>query len=160
MDSKKDSTRHRLDILLVENDPGIVEITKIAFREAGFEEDVTSVDDGDEALAFLRNEESSQGTNRPDIIFLDLHLPKQSGLEVLEEIKANPNWSVTPVVIVSGYPDLREIRKAYELHASCFIRKPNDLGEFLEFAKVCFQFWGNLVTLPRAPSARTGKDAS
>ena len=139
----------RLDILLVENDPATAKITNMAFKEAGLHEDVTSVRDGDEALAFLRNEQNYHPSRHPDLIFLDLHLPKKSGLEVLQEIKANPQWSTTPVVVVSGTADPQEIKKAYELHASCYVRKPNDLDEFLRFAKVCFDFWGTLVELPQ-----------
>ncbi|HEY3940258.1 MAG TPA: response regulator [Bryobacteraceae bacterium] len=142
-----------LDILLVENDPAMAELTRIAFREAGLHEGVTAVRDGDEALAYLRREEQSVEHSHPDIIFLDLHLPKKSGLEVLKEIKMNPSWMVTPVVVVSGWADPMEIRKAYELHASCYVRKPSDLEQFLRFAKVCFEFWGSVVTLP-AKAAR------
>jgi two-component system, chemotaxis family, response regulator Rcp1 len=141
--------RPQLDILLVENDSGMAELTNIAFKEAGLLEGVTCVSDGEEALAFLRREERYQSRQHPDMIFLDLHLPKLSGLEVLEEIKTNPNWSATPVIVVSGHSDLREIRRAYQLHASCYIRKPDDLDEFLQFAKVCYEFWGDVVTLPQ-----------
>ena len=152
MDQKErgDQPRPQLDILLVENDARMAELTKIAFKEAGLHEGVTCVSDGDEALVFLRKEEHYKGQQHPDMIFLDLHLPKQSGLEVLEEIKANPNWTATPVVVVSGYSDPQEIRKAYELHASCYVRKPDDLDEFLQFAKICYEFWGSVVTLPQS----------
>ena len=158
MDQKegRDQSRPQLDILLVENDAGMAALTKIAFKEAGLHEGVTCVSDGEEALAFLRKEEHHKGHQHPDMIFLDLHLPKQSGLEVLEEIKANPNWSATPVVVVSGYSDAQEIRKAYELHASCYVRKPDDLDEFMRFAKVCYEFWGSVVTL--APSEKMVKE--
>ena len=87
----------------------------------------------------------------PDVIFLDLHLPKKSGLEVLAEIKGSGRLSVTPVVVVSGSENPNEIREAYELHASCYIRKPDDLHEFLRFIKICFEFWGSVVTLPPKP---------
>lgn len=146
----KNQLSPRLDILLVENDAGIAELTNIAFKEAGLLEGVTCVSDGEEALVFLRKEEHYQGHQHPHMIFLDLHLPKKSGLEVLEEIKTNPNWSATPVVVVSGHSDPREIRKAYELHASCYVRKPDDLHDFLRFARVCYEFWGSVVTLPGA----------
>jgi two-component system, chemotaxis family, response regulator Rcp1 len=146
---RRDQTRPQLDILLVENDAAMAELTNIAFKEAGLLEGVTSVSDGEEALAFLRREEAYRMHSHPDMIFLDLHLPKLTGLEVLEEIKTNPNWSATPVVVVSGYSDLGEIRRAYELHASCYVRKPDNLDEFLRFAKVCYDFWGSVVTLPQ-----------
>jgi len=138
----------RLDILLIENDPAAAVLTREAFKEVGLHEGVTSVRDGDEAIAYLRNEQNYSEHFHPDVIFLDLHLPKVSGLEVLQEIKKNPAWSPTPVVIVSGSADPAEIRRAYELHASCYIRKPSDLEEFLRFIRICYEFWGSVVTLP------------
>jgi CheY-like chemotaxis protein len=143
-----------LDILLVENDPAMAELTRIAFREAGMHEGVTSVRDGEEALAYLRKDQPGVECVHPDLIFLDLHLPKKSGLEVLKEIKMNPAWMVTPVVVVSGWADPIEIRKAYELHASCYVRKPSDLEQFLRFARICFEFWGSVVTLPTRANGR------
>lgn len=141
----------RLDILLIENDPAAARLTKEAFREAGLMEGVRSVPDGDEALACLRREQQYANHPHPDIIFLDLHLPKKSGLEVLAEIKGNAKLSVTPVVVVSGSGNPREIREAYELHASCYVRKPDDLHQFLRFVQICYQFWGEVVSLPPKP---------
>jgi two-component system, chemotaxis family, response regulator Rcp1 len=138
----------KLDILLIENDPAAARLTKEAFREAGLTEGVRSIPDGDEALAYLRREEKYADQPHPDVIFLDLHLPKKSGLEVLAEIKANPRLMVTPVIVVSGSADPHEIREAYELHASCYVRKPDDLDHFLKFIRICYEFWGGVVTLP------------
>ncbi len=143
----------RLDILLIENDPAAAVLTREAFKEVGMHEGVTSVRDGDEALAYLRNEQNYTPHLHPDVIFLDLHLPKISGLEVLKEIKDNPAWVATPVIVVSGSADPAEIRRAYELHASCFIRKPSDLEDFLRFIRVCYEFWGSVVTLPSGKNA-------
>jgi two-component system, chemotaxis family, response regulator Rcp1 len=145
------STGKQLDILIIENDPAAAHLTKEAFREAGLTKAVTSIPDGDQALAYLRREGAHNLKPHPDVIFLDLHLPKKPGLEVLAEIKSNPRLSVTPVVIVSGSENPREVREAYELHASCYIRKPDDLYEFLYFIKICFDFWGSVVTLPPKP---------
>ena len=141
-------SRERLNILLIENDAAAAALTKVAFREAGLHEGVYSVRDGDEALAFLRNEENTSDGAHPDVIFLDLHLPKKSGLEVLREIKTNPAWAATPVVVVSGSANPAEIRSAYELHASCYVRKPSELDQFLRFIRICYEFWGSVVTLP------------
>lgn len=146
----------RLDVLIVENDPAAARLTKEAFREAGLMEAVSSVPDGDEALAYLRRQEKYKDHPHPDIIFLDLHLPKKSGLEVLHEIKSNPRLMITPVVVVSGSADPREIREAYELHASCYIRKPADLHQFLYFIRVCYEFWGSVVQLPPKPEFANG----
>jgi two-component system, chemotaxis family, response regulator Rcp1 len=139
-----------LNILLIENDLAAARLTKEAFREAGLGEGVRSVPDGEEALAYLRREEKYANHPHPDVIFLDLHLPKMSGLEVLAEIKRNPRLLVTPVVVVSGSADPHEIREAYELHASCYVRKPDDLHNFLKFIRICYEFWGEVVTLPSA----------
>ena len=145
------SANDQLDVLIIENDPAATRLTQEAFREAGLTKRLTSIPDGDEALAFLRHEGDHQFHPYPDVIFLDLHLPKKSGLTVLAEIKSNSRLAVTPVVVVSGSENPSEIREAYELHASCYIRKPDDLHEFLHFIKVCFDFWGSVVTLPPKP---------
>jgi chemotaxis family two-component system response regulator Rcp1 len=147
MASSTEVFRH-LDVLVIENDPAAARLTKEAFKEAGLTEGVHSVPDGDEALAFLRREKKYSLHPHPDIIFLDLHLPKKSGLEVLAELKSNPDLALTPVVVVSGSANPAEVRKAYELHASCYVRKPDDLDEFLKFIRTCYEFWGMLVTLP------------
>ena len=141
----------QLDILLIENDPAAARLTKEAFREAGLTKCVRSVPDGDEALAHLRREGEHAQHPHPDLIFLDLHLPKKSGLEVLAEIKSNPRLKMTPVVVVSGSEDPHEVREAYDLHASCYIRKPGDLDHFLRFIQICFDFWGTVVTVPEKP---------
>lgn len=140
--------RRKLDILIVENDPAMARLTKEAFKEAGLTDGVHSVEHGDEALAYLQRQEKYAGHPRPDIIFLDLHLPKESGLHVLKCIKEDPILVVTPVVVVSGSEDPKEVREAYELHASCYVRKPADLDQFLYFIRTCYEFWGKIVTLP------------
>lgn len=135
-----------LNILIIENDPAMARLTKEAFKQVGLVDGVHSASDGDKGLAYLREE--AEQHERPDLVFLDLHLPKQSGLEVLEHIKSDPKLSVTPVVIVSGSENPQEVREAYRLHASCYIRKPNDLEQFLQFVRTCYEFWGSVVTLP------------
>ena len=139
----------RLDILIIENDPATARLTKEAFREAGLMDAVVAVPDGDIALAYLRREGNYAHEPQPDLVFLDLHLPKKSGLEVLAEIKANPTLSVVPVVVVSGSANPAEIREAYELHASCYVRKPDDLDQFIAFARSCYEFWGKSVLFPQ-----------
>ena len=141
-------SNRRLDILIVENDPATARLTKEAFREAGLTDAVISVPDGDDALTYLRREQPYAAHPRPDLIFLDLHLPKKSGLEVLAEIKSSPTLRVTPVVVVSGSANPDEIREAYELHASCYVRKPDDLDQFINFARTCYEFWGGPVLFP------------
>lgn len=140
----------QLDILLIENDPAMAYLTREALREAGLVRGLTSIPNGDDAISYLRADSKYRERNHPDIIFLDLHLPRRSGFDVLQEIKSNSKLALTPVVVISGSANPDEIRKAYELHASCYIRKPNDLEQFLHFMRICFQFWGSVVTLPAA----------
>ena len=140
--------KRRLDVLVVENDPATARLTKEALKEAGLLDSVRSLTDGDEALSYLRTESRSAGNSLPDIIFLDLHLPRRSGLDVLEHIKQDPKLSLTPVVVISGSENPREIREAYRLHASCYVRKPDDLEQFLHFMRIAYDFWGEVVTLP------------
>jgi CheY-like chemotaxis protein len=142
------------EVLIVENDPAASRLTQEAFRETGVTEGVRCVRDGEEALDLLRGRGQYTGHPHPDIIFLDLHLPKKSGLEVLKEIKASEHLRATPVVVVSGSDDPREVREAYELHASCYIRKPNDLHQFLRFIAICYEFWGTVATLPPKPETQ------
>jgi CheY-like chemotaxis protein len=142
------------EVLIVENDPAASRLTQEAFRETGVTEGIRCVRDGEEALDLLRGRGQYTGHPLPDIIFLDLHLPKKSGLEVLKEIKASERLRATPVVVVSGSDDPREVREAYELHASCYIRKPNDLHQFLRFIAICYEFWGTVATLPPKPEAQ------
>ena len=137
-----------MDMLLIENDPATVRLIKEAFREAGMTKALHSVPNGEEALMRLRGEGPFAMEPEPEIIFLDLHLPKKTGLQILREIKTNPKLKVTPVVVVSGSDNPAEIREAYELHASCYIRKPDNLPQFLHFVRVCYEFWGSVVTLP------------
>ena len=142
---------NKLEVLIVENDPATAHITMEAFKEVGMVDRVISIPDGDDALAFLRRENQYADHPYPDLICLDLHLPRKSGLQVLSEIKENPRLKATPVIVVSGSDNPREVREAYELHASCYIRKPNDLDMFLRFIQICFEFWGSVVTLPPKP---------
>lgn len=146
-----------LQLLLVENDPAAARLTKEAFKEAGMTEGVVAVPDGDEALAYLQHLPKQGPSAQPHVIFLDLHLPKKSGLEVLAEIKSNPKLALTPVVVVSGSADPQEIREAYELHASCYVRKPDDLNTFLQFIRTCFEFWGNFVVFPSELSSQAAR---
>ncbi len=152
------SRTNRLDVWIIENDPATAELTKEAFRLAGLTEGLVSIPDGDEALALLRRQDGYAHHPHPDLICLDLHLPKKSGLEVLAEIKRDSKLKVTPVLVISGSDNPREVHEAYELHASCYIRKPDDLDAFLRFIKTCFEFWGSVVTLPGKPDLATERN--
>jgi chemotaxis family two-component system response regulator Rcp1 len=136
------------EILVVENNPADARLTIEAFKEAGMHEGILSLPDGDQALAYLRRQGAYSEASLPHVIFLDLHLPKVPGLVVLADIKSNPELKIIPVVVISGSHDPKEVREAYELHASCFIYKSEDLDQFLQFIRCCFEFWGTVVTLP------------
>lgn len=144
----------KLDVLVVENDPAMTRLTVEAFREAGLTSGITSVPDGDEALAVLRRTGKYSNHPEPDIICLDLHLPRKPGLVVLAEIKQDPRLVTTPVIVVSGSDNPQEVREAYELHASCYIRKPHELEPLMRFVRICYEFWGSVVTLPPKAEAQ------
>ncbi len=137
-----------LDILIVDSNPADARLIAEAFRDAGLKSAAQLLYDGDEALSFLRREGGFQNSTLPDLILLDLNLPRKSGLEVLAEIKANGDLDCIPVIILSGSANPADLRRAYELKANCYIRKPNSLDEFLNVIQTCYQFWGKAVSLP------------
>lgn len=137
-----------IDILMVENNPADARLMIEALKEIGLKPNVTCLADGDEALAYLRHEGQFADASLPDMILLDLNLTRVSGLEVLEEVKTNRDLECIPVVVVSGSANPNNIKEAYRLKASCFISKPTDLDEFVEFVRRCFGFWGTAVTFP------------
>lgn len=137
----------QIEILVVESNPADTALTEIAFRAAGLTSGFRSVTDGDDALAYVRGEGKYSGHPLPDLIFLDLSLPKRSGLEVLKAIKSTPSLMHIPIVVASGSEDPEQIRAVYELNGNCFMRKPADLTQFLRFIEMCYEFWGTVVTL-------------
>lgn len=145
---RRHQRKQELDILLVENDPAMARLTHHCLQEAGLKERVTALPDGEQALDYLYRRGRFSDAPRADLICLDLHLPRKSGLQVLAEIKREPSLKAIPVLVLSGSENPDEVREAYELHASCYIRKPDNLDEFLRFIRVCFEFWGDIVLLP------------
>lgn len=137
-----------VEILLVEDSPGDVRLTREALREGKIRNNLSVVPDGVEALAFLRREGRHAAAPRPDVILLDLNLPRKDGREVLEEIKADERLRRIPVVILTTSADERDILRAYELHANCYITKPVDFEQFIEVVQAIESFWLTVVTLP------------
>ncbi len=135
-------------ILLVEDNPGDVRLTQEALKEAKVRNDLYIVGDGVEALAFLRKESVYKDVPRPDMILLDLNMPKKNGHEVLTEIKADDNLKRIPVVMLTVSKADEDIIKSYNLHANCFITKPVDLDQFLNVVKSIEDFWLTIVKLP------------
>ncbi|MEW6714479.1 MAG: response regulator [Nitrospirota bacterium] len=138
-----------IDILLVEDNPGDVRLTQEVLKEAKVKNDLHVVYDGVEALAFLRGEGKYKDAKRPDLILLDLNLPKKTGHEVLSEIKSDDNLKRIPVVVLTVSKDEEDIIKSYNLYANCFITKPVDLNQFLNVVKAIEDFWLTIVKLPR-----------
>ena len=137
-----------IEILLVEDNPGDVRLTMEALKEGKVLNNLSVVGDGVEALALLRREGRFADSVRPDLILLDLNLPKKSGLEVLADIKADEELRRTPVVILTTSQAEQDIVKSYNLYANCYISKPVDLGQFMEVVKSIEEFWLTIVKLP------------
>jgi CheY-like chemotaxis protein len=139
---------HPVEILLVEDSPADVELTREALQESKLSNNLAVVTDGEAAMAFLRNEPPYGSAPRPDLILLDLNLPRKTGREVLAEVKADPSLATIPVVIMTVSRDERDILESYRLHANCYIRKPVRFREFIEIVKSIEDFWFSIVTLP------------
>ena len=137
-----------IDILLVEDNPGDVRLTREALNEGKVLNNLHVAMDGMEALAFLKQEGEYKQAIRPDIILLDLNLPKMDGREVLATIKADPALRRIPVVILTTSKAEEDVIKTYDLHANCYITKPVDLEQFITVVKSIEDFWFTIVKLP------------
>ena len=138
-----------VEILLVEDNPGDVRLTIEALKEGKMSNNINIVGDGAEALAFLHQSGNYADAPRPDLILLDLNLPKKDGREVLEEIKENPELKRIPVVVLTTSQAEQDILKVYDLHANCYITKPVDLDQFMKVVKSIEDFWLTVVRLPK-----------
>ena len=136
------------EILLVEDNPGDVRLTREALKEGKVLNHLNVVDDGVEALAFLRREDKYANAVRPDLILLDLNLPKKDGREVLAEIKADVGLKKIPVVILTTSAAEQDVLKTYDLHANCYITKPVDLEQFIKIVRLIEDFWFTIARLP------------
>jgi chemotaxis family two-component system response regulator Rcp1 len=137
------------EVLLVEDSPGDVRLTREAFKDAKVHINLHVASDGVEAMAFLRCEGKHVDAPRPDLILLDLNLPRKSGKEVLEEIKEDPSLMSIPVVILTTSASEQDVLRSYLLHANCFITKPVGLDGFLKIVKSIDNFWLSVVKLPQ-----------
>jgi CheY-like chemotaxis protein len=137
-------------ILLVEDSPDDVLLTREALREAKFANHLDVVDDGDAAMRFLRKEEPFQDAARPDLILLDLNLPGKDGREVLEDVKGDPMLRQIPVVILTTSASDRDVLRAYDHHVNAYVRKPIDLDCFVDVVQAIDGYWLGIVTLPPA----------
>ena len=139
---------HPIDILMVEDNPGDIRLTLEALKENKLNNSLHVVKDGVQAMAFLRREGEYTAAPRPDLILLDLNLPKKDGREVLAEIKADPALMRIPVVILTTSQAEEDILRSYNLHANCFVTKPVDLDQFIRVVQSIEQFWLTIVKLP------------
>ena len=138
-----------IEILLVEDNPGDTRLTQEVLRETTVRNHLKVVRDGVEAMAFLRRTGIYVREKRPDLILLDLNLPKKDGREVLAEIKEDPELRRIPVVILTTSKAEEDVVKSYDLHANCYITKPVDLLQFMAVVKAIEGFWLTIVVLPR-----------
>lgn len=136
------------ELLLVEDNPGDVRLTKEALKDGRFLVNLHVVGDGVSAMEFLRRKGEHPNAPEPHLILLDLNLPKMSGREVLKEIKTDPSLRHIPVIIMTTSKAEQDILKAYDLNANCYIAKPVDLDQFLHIIRSIEDFWLTVVTLP------------
>jgi CheY-like chemotaxis protein len=137
-----------VEILLVEDNPGDERLTREALKEGKVFSNLHWVKDGVEALQFLRRQTRFAGVPRPDIILLDLNLPKKDGREVLQEIKSDPALKQIPVVVLTTSKAEEDVVRSYNLHANCYVTKPVDLENFITAVQSIDRFWLTVATLP------------
>ncbi len=138
-----------IHILLVEDNPGDVRLTREALRGAKVANDLRVVGDGEEAIEYLRRRGRYVDAPRPDIVLLDLNLPRLDGRDVLIDIKRDPDLAKIPIIVLTSSSAERDIQSAYELHANCYISKPVDFTEFIEAVRSLEGFWLRIVRLPK-----------
>ncbi len=137
-----------IEVLLVEDNPGDAQLTRIALNDGKMCINLSLTEDGVDALSFLRKQGQYAEAPRPDLILLDLNLPRKDGREVLAEIKADPSLRRIPVVVLTTSQSDTDILQAYELAANCFITKPVDFDQFVKIVQTIEDFWFTVVKLP------------
>jgi chemotaxis family two-component system response regulator Rcp1 len=142
------SNREPLEILLIEDNPGDIRLAEELFKECEVPTRLSIARDGEEAMACLRREGRFAATPRPDLILLDLNLPRKDGHEVLAEVKSDPALRRIPVVVLTTSSADRDILKSYDLHANCYLTKPVPLDEFIAVVQSIKGFWLQIVKLP------------
>lgn len=143
------SQQRPVEVLLVEDNPGDVRLTQEAFKESRLSVRISVACDGVEAMDFLHRRGEFVDAPKPDLILLDLNLPRKNGREVLSEIKADPELKRVPVIIMTTSKAEQDVHRAYNLNANCYIAKPVELDEFLNVVRSIEDFWLSVVTLPR-----------
>lgn len=141
-------TTRPFEILLVEDAPGDIRLTFEAFKKVTIESRLHAVQDGQDAWDFLEQKGLHSGVARPDLILMDLNLPKLHGFELLSRIKSDDRFKNIPVVILTASQSEEDIQKAYDLHANCYLLKPPKLDDFFQIIRSVEDFWLSLVRLP------------
>jgi CheY-like chemotaxis protein len=139
-----------IEVLLVEDDPGDVVLTKEAFADNKVSNKLSIVSDGEEAMRFLRREGDYTDAPRPDLVLLDLNLPRMDGRQVLEEIKADETLRTIPVVVLTTSEAEEDIIRSYRLHANAYVTKPVDFDQFIKVVRQIDDFFVSVVKLPRS----------
>lgn len=137
-----------IEILMVEDNPSDVRLTIEAFKDAKVLNNMSVASDGEDALKFLKREGRYKDSPRPDLILLDLNLPRMNGKEVLGEIKMDPDLKRIPVVVLTTSDNEQDVRRAYDLHVNAYVRKPVDLDQFIKIVEAVEDFWLSVVKLP------------
>jgi two-component system, chemotaxis family, response regulator Rcp1 len=145
-----EETPQPIDILLVEDNQADVRLTQEIFTDSKVQNNLVIANNGDEALACLRQQGKYRDTPRPDLVLLDLNLPGKDGREVLAQIKSDPKLKSIPVVILTTSKAEEDILRTYNLHANCYITKPVDLEQFITVISYIEDFWLSIVKLPKA----------
>ncbi|MCI0701822.1 MAG: response regulator [Planctomycetia bacterium] len=139
-----------IEILLVEDSPDDADLTKDALRDGKVRNRISHVENGVEAMSFLRREGAYTDAPRPDLILLDLNMPRKNGREVLSEVKQDPELRRIPVVIMTSSDDEEDVLRAYDQHVNCYVTKPVDLDQFVKVVQSIESFWFTIVRLPAA----------
>ncbi len=137
-----------IEILLVEDNPGDVRLTQEAVREAKIRNTLNVVNDGEQAIAYVRRQGAYADRPRPDLILLDLNLPRKDGREVLQDLKSDPDLHRIPVVVLTSSEAEQDILRTYDLYANAYVSKPVDLEQFMHVVSSIQDFWLNIVKLP------------
>jgi len=145
----KSPGQRAIEILMVEDSPSDAQLAIEALQAAKISNRLSHVEDGVEALQFLRRQGPYRDAPRPDLILLDLNLPRKDGREVLEELKQDPDLKVIPVVVLTTSRSEEDVLRSYQLHANCYITKPVDFTQFMNVVKSIEHFWLTVVTLPK-----------
>lgn len=145
------------EILLVEDDMGCCALMQRCLSDTAAKHRVSCVSDGVEALQFLKHQGSYGQAPRPDLVFLDLNMPRKNGWEVLAELKADSNLRRIPVIVMTSSSDQNDVNSIYDLHANCYLRKASDLDELCRQIRVIEEFWFGIVLRPNAVPVRSGR---